>query len=310
LSRRRKGRAVHGVLLLDKPAGPSSNQALQRVRRLFQARKAGHTGTLDPFATGMLPVCFGEASKTSAQLLDASKTYEAEALLGQATTTGDSEGDVIMEAPVPHLDDAAIERVLATLRGAIEQVPPMFSALKHEGRPLYEWARKGVTIPREPRQVTIHSLELLSWKPPYLRFRVTCSKGTYVRTLAEDMASGLGTVAHLVALRRLRVGLFEAGSMVTMDALEAAAESGTLDAHLLPVDAGLADWPVVQLDEAGGKAFANGNPAPVADAGERWSGGGRVVVRDARNQPLGIGEMDRGQQCAMVRPRKVFVFDD
>ncbi len=167
-----------------------------------------------------------------------------------------------------------------------------------------------MTIPREPRQVTIHSLELLSWKPPYLRFRVTCSKGTYVRTLAEDMASGLGTVAHLVALRRLRVGLFEAGSMVTMDALEAAAESGTLDAHLLPVDAGLADWPVVQLDEAGGKAFANGNPAPVADAGERWSGGGRVVVRDARNQPLGIGEMDRGQQCAMVRPRKVFVFDD
>lgn len=301
---------MHGVLLLDKPAGPSSNQALQRVRRLFEARKAGHTGTLDPFATGMLPICFGEASKTSAQLLDASKGYEAEALLGKATTTGDAQGEVIMEAPVPSLDGAAIESVLDRLRGDIQQVPPMFSALKHEGRPLYEWARKGVTIPREPRAVTIHSLELLSWESPRLRFRVSCSKGTYVRTLAEDIAAGLGTVAHLVALRRLRVGPFDAEHMVTMDQLEADADAGMLQSHLLPVDAGLVDWPVAKLDEAGSKAFANGNPAPVVKLVDSLPDSVRVVVRNAQNRPLGIGEMERRPGCVMVHPRKVFVLAD
>lgn len=306
MSRRRKGLAIHGVVLLDKPAGPSSNQALQQVRRLFQARKAGHTGTLDPFATGLLPICLGEASKTSAQLLDASKTYEAEARLGMATSTGDSEGEIVIEAPVPEIDSSAIELVLARFRGDIAQVPPMFSALKHEGRPLYEWARKGVTIPREPRHVTIHALELLSWEPPSLRFRVTCSKGTYVRTLAEDIATGLGTVGHLIALRRLQVGPFAADQMVTLEALEAAAASGRLHEHLLPVDAGLVDWPVVQLDDEGRTAFCNGNPARPLSGEKPQPGNPRVVVRDSENSVLGLGEM-HGE---MVLPRKVFVFGD
>lgn len=306
MSRRRKGKPVHGVLLFDKPAGPSSNQALQQVRRLFEARKAGHTGTLDPFATGLLPICFGEASKTSAQLLDASKSYEAEALLGVATTTGDSEGEVIIESPVPDLDVGQIESVLAGFCGEIEQVPPMFSALKHEGRPLYEWAREGITIPRKPRQVTIHSLKLLSWDSPRLRFLVDCSKGTYVRTLAEDIASALDTLAHLVALRRLKVGPFEAAGMVTMDELQAASETGALSEYLLPVDAGLVDWPVVQLDGAGSQAFCNGNPAPVMRTGNPLDDGVRVVVRDGDDQVLGLGKIN-GE---MVRPRKVFVYQD
>ncbi len=306
MSRRRKGKAVHGVLLLDKPAGPSSNQALQQVRRLFEARKAGHTGTLDPFATGLLPICFGEASKTSAQLLDATKAYEAEALLGIATSTGDSEGETIIEAPVPDLSGDRIESILAGFRGDIEQVPPMFSALKHAGRPLYEWAREGVTIPREPRQVTIHTLELLSWEPPRLRFRVTCSKGTYVRTLAEDIATQLGTVGHLVALRRLRVGPFSSHHMVTFDELQAAASSGDLNKYLLPVDAGLVDWPVVQLDAEGVRAFGNGNPASPAGTESRPDEGARVVVRDTGEQVLGLGEVRSG----MVYPRKVFVYAD
>jgi len=306
LSRRRKGKAVHGVLLLDKPAGPSSNQVLQQVRRLFEARKAGHTGTLDPFATGLLPICFGEASKTSAQLLDATKAYEAEALLGIATSTGDAEGETIIEAPVPDLTGGQIESILAGFCGDIEQVPPMFSALKHAGRPLYEWAREGVTIPREPRQVTIHALDLLSWEAPRLRFRVTCSKGTYVRTLAEDIATRLGTVGHLVALRRLQVGPFKADQMVTLKELEASAGSGALHRHLLPVDAGLVDWPAVQLDAEGVRAFRNGNPASLADTENSPQEGARVVVRDADAQVMGLGEMG----IEMVQPRKVFVYGD
>lgn len=306
MSRRRKGRPVHGVLLLDKPAGPSSNQALQQVRRLFEARKAGHTGTLDPFATGLLPICFGEASKTSAQLLDASKVYEAEALLGIATSTGDAEGETIMEAPVPDVSRDRVEAVLADFCGDIEQVPPMFSALKHAGRPLYEWAREGVTIPREPRGVTIHSLELLSWKAPRLRFRVACSKGTYVRTLAEDIATQLGTVGHLVALRRFRVGPFDTDQMVTLNELESAANTGTLDNYLLPVDAGLVDWPVVQLDAEGARAFGNGNPAALADSDASPGEDARVVVRDSDEHVLGLGEV----RAEMVHPRKVFVYGD
>lgn len=306
MSRRRKGRSIHGVLLFDKPAGPSSNQVLQQVRRLFQAKKAGHTGTLDPFATGLLPICFGEASKTSAQLLDASKTYEAEAMLGIATSTGDSEGEPIIKAPVPDIDAADIETVFSTLRGDIQQVPPMFSALKHEGRPLYEWARKGVTIPREPRQVTIHSLELLAWDAPRLRFRVSCSKGTYVRTLAEDIAAGLNTSGHLVALRRLRVGPFKTGQMVTLQELEAAALEDRLGDYLLPVDAGLVDWPVVTLDEAASRAFCNGNPATMLHGSEPPEDGVRVVVKDLQEKVLGLGETD----AELVRPRKVFVYQD
>ena len=178
MGRRRKGRDVHGVLLFDKPAGFSSNQAVQKVRWLFQARKAGHTGTLDPFATGMLPICLGEASKTAAFMLDADKTYEAVACIGTATETGDIEGEVVREDAVPDLDAAAIEAAMQKFRGPIEQVPPMYSALKHQGQPLYKLAREGKEVQRDARPVTIHELELLSWESPELVFRVCCSKGT------------------------------------------------------------------------------------------------------------------------------------
>jgi tRNA pseudouridine55 synthase len=260
MSRRRKGRDVHGVLLLDKPAGWSSSQAVQKVRWLFQARKAGHTGTLDPFATGMLPICLGEASKTAGFMLDASKTYLAEARLGQATTTGDIEGEVTEQQPAPQVGLAEVRSVLARFRGRIEQVPPMYSALKHQGQPLYRLARAGQEVKREPRTVTIHRIEAVLWESPVLTFRVECSKGTYVRTLAEDIAREMGSCAHLTALRRLSVGPFGEADMLGLDDLEPLAEAGTLDETLLAPDAGLANWPVVTLGEDAAVKFGHGNP--------------------------------------------------
>jgi tRNA pseudouridine55 synthase len=260
MSRRRKGRDVHGVLLLDKPAGYSSSQAVQKVRWLFNARKAGHTGTLDPFATGMLPICLGEASKTAAFMLEASKTYLAQAMLGHSTTTGDIEGEVAERQPVPMLDLAEMRAALARFEGPIEQVPPMYSALKHEGQPLYRLARTGREVPREPRRVIIHAIEAILWESPVLVFRVECSKGTYIRTLAEDIARALGSCAHLTALRRLAVGPFRESDMVALDELEAMVEAGTQDEALLPPDAGLVDWPVVTLGGEDERRFGHGNP--------------------------------------------------
>ncbi len=302
MGRRRKGDPVDGVVLLDKPAGLSSNQALQRVRRLYNARKGGHTGTLDPFATGLLPLCFGEASKTTAFLLDARKTYRAVARFGAATSTGDPEGEVVAEGPVPDADTAAMQGLLTRFTGEIEQVPPMYSAIKIDGKPLYELARQGITVPRKPRNVTIHRLEVQDWSPPDLAFEVECSKGTYIRTLAEDLASSLGTVAHLVSLRRLAVGPFSGEGMVTLETLEAAAEQGTLQDHLLPVDAGLPDWPVATLDEAGASAFQNGNPAPLRSESTAASGTW-VRAYGPGEAPLGLGQIEGDR----VHPRKVFV---
>jgi tRNA pseudouridine55 synthase len=305
LSRRRKGSPVHGVVLLDKPPGLSSNQALQRVRRAFDARKAGHTGTLDPFATGMLPCCLGEATKTSAFLLDADKAYRATARLGVATSTGDLEGEAVEECQVPSLDRALIEAVLADFTGEIEQMPPMYSALKHEGRPLYEWARQGVVVERKRRRVTIRSLRLLDWASPDLSFEVTCSKGTYVRTLAEDLARELGTCAHLTALRRLWVEPFRNRDMVTLEALEQAAGAGEAGRFLLPLDVGLEYWPLLRLAAEDTVRFSNGNPVPA----ELSHGGGvtgdwvRVESRDG--VPLGLGELDGG----LVHPRRVYRLD-
>lgn len=260
MSRRRKGRDIHGVLLLDKPAGYSSSQAVQKVRWLYQARKAGHTGTLDPFATGMLPICLGEASKTAGFMLDAAKTYEACALLGQATSTGDIEGEVIREMDVPELDTAQIEQQLDAFLGDSEQIPPMYSALKHKGKPLYELARTGQEVERPARPIFIHELKLLSWEAPRLRFRVRCSKGTYIRVLAEDIAMRLGCCAHLLQLRRLGTGPFNDQPMITLAELEQSAQRGEAESLLLPPDAGLADWPAAVLDEAAAQRFSHGNP--------------------------------------------------
>jgi tRNA pseudouridine55 synthase len=300
MGRRRKGRDIHGILLLDKPAGMSSNQAVQRVRWLFQARKAGHTGTLDPFATVLLPICLGEASKTAGFMLDDAKTYEACAWLGVATETGDIEGAVVVEDPVPDIDAARIDAAMDAFRGDIEQVPPMYSALKHQGQPLYKLAREGREVERNARQVTIHSLELLAWDRPELRFRVHCSKGTYVRTLAEDLAGALGTCAHLKALRRIASGTFD-GGMVTMDELEERVQSGDPEALLLPPDAGLARWPMVTLDETSAERFSHGNPVLAPDAPE-----GPVRVYGASGRILGLGECDASK---LLKPKRIFILE-
>lgn len=286
MGRRRKGRDVNGVMLLDKPAGYSSSQAVQKVRWLFNARKAGHTGSLDPFATGMLPICLGEASKTAGFMLDATKSYDAAAFLGKATTTGDIEGEVSREADVPAFIPGQIDAVLAGFLGDIEQVPPMYSALKQAGKRLYKLARAGIEVDRKTRGVHIYSLELLSLELPLFHFRVRCSKGTYVRTLAEDIAIKLGTCAHLQSLRRLDVQPFQQQDMITLDELSALTEQGKAESALLPVDAGLVDWPVVTLDATQTTRFSHGNPVEVSE-----TEAGLVRVHGPEGLLLGLGEV-------------------
>ena len=298
MSRRRKGRDVHGVILLDKPEGFSSNQAVQKVRWLFNARKAGHTGSLDPFATGMLPICLGEASKTAGFMLNASKTYLATAFLGQATATGDTEGETTLEMSVPELDESSIDTAFSGFRGAIEQIPPMYSALKHEGKRLYQLARAGQEVERKARTVTIHSLELLSWETPYLNFRVRCSKGTYIRTLAEDIAVRLGTCAHLRLLRRLDVEPFREQDMISLEQLIKLAEAEKIDSCLMPVDSGLVDWPVVRLDESACERFSHGNPVVISESGQT----GQVRVYGPENRLLGLGELTPEM---LLKPRRL-----
>jgi tRNA pseudouridine55 synthase len=256
-------RALDGVLLLDKPVGLSSNDALIRAKRLYQAKKAGHTGTLDPLASGLLPLCFGEATKFSQDLLDADKTYEATLRLGITTTTGDAEGEALQTREV-HCSEGSITAALERFRGEIVQIPPMYSALKRDGKPLYEYARAGQTVEREGRRVTIHALEPIACALPDVSFRVTCSKGTYVRTLAEDIGEALGCGAHLIALRRTGVGALTLEHAVTLDALSDAAQ-GDLDRWLQPVDALLSTFPAVHLDDAATRRFLHGQRLRLAD---------------------------------------------
>jgi len=244
-------RAVHGVLLLDKPLGWTSNDALQKAKRLYRAEKAGHTGTLDPLASGLLPLCFGAATKFSQVSLDADKAYRATLRLGQTTSTGDAEGKV-MQTRLVCIDRAAIDAACARFIGRIEQMPPMHSALKHEGRALYDYARAGIEVERAARAVTLHGIDIIDWQDETLELDVRCSKGTYIRTLAEDIGEALGCGAHLIALRRTASGPMRLGEAVTLEQLAALSEPER-DALLLPADALLADWPRVQLpdDEAG-----------------------------------------------------------
>jgi len=245
---------VDGVLLLDKPVGLSSNDALIKAKRVMNAKKAGHTGTLDPFATGLLPLCFGEATKFSQDLLEADKTYDATVHLGIMTTTGDTEGDTIETREVD-VTLEQIEAALARFRGPILQVPPMYSALKRDGKALYEYAREGITLEREARPVTIHGLELIGYETPMLKIRVTCSKGTYVRVLGEDIGAALGCGAHLNALRRIQVGALTASTMITLEELQAHPDPRSL---LAPVDALLSSFPSVELTDELAKRFLNG----------------------------------------------------
>lgn len=254
--RRRTRRAVDGVLLLDKPSGLSSNQALQQARRLYDAAKAGHTGTLDPLASGLLPLTFGEATKFSQQLLDADKRYLARVQLGITTDTGDSEGEMLQRRPVV-VDRAAIESALSRFCGDIEQIPPMYSALKHQGRPLYALAREGVQVERPPRRVTIHQLVLASFDLPYLDLDVTCSKGTYIRTLAEDIGELLGCGAHLAALRRTAIGPLTVDRAVSLARLESV-DVAQRDALLAGMDSLVGTLPEIRLDFVEAAAVCHG----------------------------------------------------
>ncbi len=293
-------RAVHGVLLIDKPRGIGSTAALGRARRALRAEKAGHTGTLDPLASGLLPLCFGEATKFASDLLDADKTYSTTIRLGVSTATGDAEGAVVATRPVD-VDRAAIDRVLVRFRGPIVQVPPMHSALKHHGRPLYDYARRGVTIERAARPVTVHAIDVTGFSDDELSLRVHCSKGTYIRTLGEDVGDALGCGGHLIALRRLAVGSLAVERALPLDAFESLGPDER-DALLLPVDTLIAGLPRIDLSEELARRFADGQrlawPGPdgrgrvrvyresgTADGAERLLGTG-LVGDDERLAPL------------------------
>jgi len=279
---KRAWKQVDGVLLLDKPIGLTSNDALQQARRLFSAAKGGHTGTLDPLASGLLPLCFGEATKFSADLLDADKTYEAELKLGVTTDSGDAEGEIMATAAVD-VEKSDIFRVLPKFMGDIRQIPPMHSALKRNGRPLYELARKGIEVEREPRAVTIHAIDILSLAGDTLSLRVACSKGTYIRVLAADIGKALGCGAHLTGLRRTVVGDLGLAGSVTLAELEALDEAGRSE-HLKPVDALLHSLPLVTVAGEAAERFRHGNPVDLA-AGLA----GKIRVY-ADGRLIGIGE--------------------
>ncbi|MEN3374532.1 tRNA pseudouridine(55) synthase TruB [Dechloromonas sp. ZS-1] len=276
---------VDGVLLLDKPVGLSSNDALQKARRLFSAAKGGHTGTLDPLASGLLPLCFGEATKFSADLLDADKTYEAELKLGVTTDSGDAEGQVIATATVD-VAEAAILAVLPRFTGPIEQVPPMHSALKRDGRPLYELARQGIEVERAARAVTIHALEVLDFAGDVLRIRVRCSKGTYIRVLAADIGQALGCGAHLTALRRTVVADLDLMHAVTLAEIEALDEVDRMK-RLAPVDALLQSLPVLTLEGEAAARFRHGNPVNLPEGLS-----GKIRIYEA-GRLIGVGEPGR-----------------
>lgn len=298
--KKRIRRPVNGVLVLDKPRGMSSNAALQKVRWLLNAEKAGHTGSLDPLATGVLPLCFGEATKFSQFLLDADKAYDTVLQLGVTTTTADAEGEVLERREVTS-GQAELEAVLPRFTGSIKQVPPMYSALKKDGQPLYKLARAGEVVEREPRSVTIHRLQLLALDADRASLHVACSKGTYVRTLAEDIGAALGCGAHVAELRRTQAGPFSLPQAITLAQLEEAFEAGgneALDAFLLPVDSGLQDWPQVHLSEHSAYYWLHGQPvrAPGVPAF------GSVRVYDHQGQFIGIGDMT---DDARVAPRRL-----
>lgn len=252
MARKRKGRDIHGVLLLDKPTGLTSNDALQKVKRLFTAQKAGHTGALDPLATGMLPICFGESTKFSQYLLDSDKRYRVIARLGQRTDTSDSDGQIIAEKPVL-ITQMDIEQALTHFRGDIMQVPTMFSALKYQGRPLYEYARQGITIEREARPITIYENRFIAFNDNQLELEIHCSKGTYIRTIIDDLGEMLGCGAHIIYLRRIHVSTYPAEKMVTLEYLQQHKDDiELLESLLLSVDSPVQDYPVMTLSFAQG----------------------------------------------------------
>jgi tRNA pseudouridine55 synthase len=297
-----RGRDVRGILLLDKPAGLTSNRALQQVKRIYGAAKAGHTGSLDPLATGMLPICFGAATRLGGFLLDAQKVYRVTARFGVATDTGDADGEVTERRDEPQPNATAVEEALAQFRGEIDQVPPMYSALKQGGRRLYELARSGVVVEREARRVTIFELSIERYEWPQAQLFVRCSKGTYVRSLVVDLAAALGTVAHVAALRRVAVQPFADEPMTTLEALEAVTrERGApgLDELLLPADRALVDWPGIVVPADAAARIEHGQEIAADDL---WPLGRVKIYREPR-EFVAIGEVTPQRRLA---PRRVF----
>jgi tRNA pseudouridine55 synthase len=292
------------MLVLDKPQGMTSSDAVQKAKRLFNADKVGHTGALDPLATGVLPLCFGEATKFSQYLLNSDKKYWARIKLGVVTDTGDADGEVIATHPLPAIDDARIESVLEDFRGEIEQVPSMFSAIKHKGQPLYKLARQGIEVEREARAVTIYSNRLVALAGDELELEIHCSKGTYIRTIAEDIGATLGCGGHVVALRRLAAGPYGEEDLVTFETLEAAPDHAARDAFLRSVDTAVEAWPEVRLNDDTAYYLRKGQPVLVAHAPN--SGWVRLseVLEQGATRFLGVGEvLDDGR----VAPRRLVV---
>jgi tRNA pseudouridine55 synthase len=296
MSKRKSGENVHGILLLDKRLGISSNQALQEVRRLFNANKAGHTGSLDPLATGLLPLCFGEATKVSSLMLEHDKRYQVTVTLGIMTDTGDAEGQIIAEMPVPDFSEQILQACLQSFLGEIEQVPPMYSALKHQGKKLYELARAGITVERPARRIQIFALNLLSYNAEQVVLDVACSKGTYIRSLAEDIGQRLGSCATVTALRRISAGAFNIAQAYTLAQLQSMEKAQLLNA-LLAVDLPLSDLPAVNLSVEQSKCILQGQQISLTDL---QAGLVRIYCHTAF---LGLGESLINGKLA---PRKIF----
>ena len=295
---RKRGRDIDGVFLLDKPQGMSSNDIMQKVKRLFQANKAGHTGALDPLATGMLPICLGEATKFSQFLLDADKRYVVTAKLGERTDTSDAEGQLVETRPI-NVETSQILTVLEQFRGDILQVPTMFSALKHNGKPLYEYARAGITVEREARPITIFELNFIEYQAPFLTLDVHCSKGTYIRTLVDDLGEVLGCGAHVTVLRRTEVADYPTEKMMTWDALQALAEQGDLDQHLLPIDTAVSKLPALKLNAEQSKGIGFGQRVKFANEAKLR---GQVRLFSDKNIFLGVALIDDNN---VIRPQRL-----
>ncbi|WP_233115671.1 tRNA pseudouridine(55) synthase TruB [Aggregatibacter actinomycetemcomitans] len=301
---RKRGRDIHGVFLLDKPQGMSSNDIMQKVKRIFQANKAGHTGALDPLATGMLPICLGEATKFSQFLLDADKRYLVTAKLGERTDTSDAEGQVVETRPI-NVKTPEILTTLEAFRGDILQVPTMFSALKHNGKPLYEYARAGITVEREARPITIFELNFIEYHAPYLTLEVHCSKGTYIRTLVDDLGEVLGCGAHVTMLRRTAVEDYPTEKMMSWDDLQALAEQqdlAVLDALLLPMDTAVAKLSALILDESQTQGIGFGQRIKFNNPSKRQ---GQVRLFSHENRFLGVAVIDENN---VIRPQRLVVY--
>ena len=307
MSKRKKGREINGIVVVNKPIGLSSNQLLQRVKRLFNAQKAGHTGALDPLATGVLPICLGEATKLSQVLLDSDKAYRTTATLGEIRSTGDAEGEVVQKRPVPEISPVLLAQVLEKFRGEVEQIPPMFSALKLDGKPLYELARTGLSaaemqeiVEKKRRVISIHELLLEDQRATELDLFVRCSKGTYIRTLVEDIGEALDCGAYVSMLHRTACGPFNAEQMLTLEELEQHLENDTLDEQLMPIESAVPHWPQVRLDLQQANSMLLGQTVNTSLVDQPWVQ--LWAFSDTIQQMIGIGRIEGG----VIKAQRLF----